>query len=83
MAAQRSQMAAARALNANQPEQAGPHLGRDRRRINEAIKRMAPLERKQPLDLGALDYANLDVSAACTACGVCGRACPTGALSFN
>ncbi len=83
MAAQRSQTAAARALNANKTDQTGPHPGRDRRRINEALDRIGLIEARQPVDMGCFGYAGLSVAETCTACGVCGRACPSGALTFT
>lgn len=80
MAAQRSQMAAARALSTGQSDHTGRRPGRERRRINEALQRLAADQVVPDLDTGHFGYATLSVSEACTACGVCARACPTGAL---
>ncbi len=80
-AARQGQVALARALEQTDTD-SGNQLGRDRRRISHAVTLLAtsPTE-KDPLLLGGI-YAMLSVSNTCTACGVCGRGCPTGALQF-
>jgi ferredoxin len=83
MAAQRSQMVAARALSAGHSDHAGRRPGRERRRINEALQRMEAAQAAPDLGMGDFGYATLNVSEACTACGVCSRACPTGALFYT
>ena len=62
--------------------------GRDRLRIQNALKQLpAPAQpAPQPahaVSLTGMDFAWISVSAACTACGVCARICPTRALQFG
>lgn len=83
MAAQRSQVVAARALSAGQADHAGQRPGRERRRMNEALQRLGAAHGFPDLEMGEYGYATLRVSEDCTACGVCARACPTGALIFS
>ena len=57
--------------------------GRDRLRILDALKHLPALQPARPASLKCLDFAWVSVSDACTACGVCARICPTGALQFG
>jgi ferredoxin len=84
-AVQRTRVAAAaRALSGDSSMQTGKHPGRERRRINEAVKKMLEqMAAAETLPMGEYGYATLTVSEACSACGVCSQACPTGALKFQ
>jgi ferredoxin len=57
--------------------------GRDRLRMLTALKHLPSPPPVRPGSLQGLDFAWLSVSDACTACGVCARICPTGALQFG
>ena len=57
--------------------------GKDRRRIINAISHLSSLEVINDPILTGETYSIIKVSEACTACGVCVRACPTGALQFT
>ena len=84
LASQRTRVAAARAISGGSVGQVGKHPGRERRRMNEALKKL--LEHKAVAEthpMGEYGYATLSVSEACSACGVCAHACPTGALRFQ
>jgi ferredoxin len=80
------QVAAARAWAAGEaaaPGQRGP--GRDRRRVTKALAAIpaSPDPESGAVSLAGYDFARLEVTDACTACGVCERACPTAALRFE
>jgi ferredoxin len=83
LASRQGQLAAARAMD-SAALTGGPRPGRERSRVLNAARRLHA-ERKSFDDFGldGLGYAMLTVSEACTACGACGRACPTGALRFG
>lgn len=84
LAAQRSQVAAARMMAADQDKRAGPQPGRDRRRANQALGQMPQAgENASSVKLGEYGYARVTVSEKCSACGVCARACPTAALTLT
>ncbi len=72
----------ARSLEKGQSDP-GDRPGRDRRRILSAIAHLPAPDLEEGPQLGSLNFASLSVSETCTACGVCGRACPTGALQFE
>jgi ferredoxin len=57
--------------------------GRDRLRMLTALKHLPAPPPARPGSLQGLEFAWLSVSEACTACGVCARICPTGALQFG
>jgi ferredoxin len=67
------------------------HLPAERRRLLEALGRIPRAEPRdeaetppaQPFEAGDLPLADVQVhAAACTACGLCARFCPTAALRF-
>jgi ferredoxin len=82
MASRQGQIAAARAL-VQESEAGQPHLGRERWRLNQAVSRLSAAAAPLDVSLAGLGFALLAVSPACTACGVCGRACPTTALELR
>ena len=57
--------------------------GRDRLRLLVAMDYLPAPEIEDTIQLGDLGFATLRLTDACTACGACARACPTGALSFE
>ncbi len=63
----------------------GQHLFRERLRIMKAVQTLPSQngERLPSVSLAGLGFAMVSVSEACTACGTCARACPTGALTFE
>jgi ferredoxin len=80
------QVAAARAWAAGEAVASGQRgPGRDRRRAIQALAALpAPADLQAgTVSLAGLGFAHLEVSDACTACGVCERACPTAALRFE
>lgn len=63
----------------------GHHLFRERLRVVKAVQQLSSqgAESMTETSLDGLSFAMLSVSEACTACGTCARACPTGALEFE
>lgn len=55
--------------------------GRDRLRLLSAVSHLP--EPTSSINLREFGFATLSVSDSCTACGACGRACPTEALRFE
>ena len=53
---------------------------RERRRLLNTLKQLAPNDALQNLPAPGLDVVRLSANDKCTACGVCARACPTGAM---
>ena len=82
MLAQQGKVAIAHSMENGQTSNSG-EPGRDRLRLLLAVKRMPMAETDTKLPLGPLSFAFITISDACDACGVCGRACPTGALQFE
>jgi ferredoxin len=83
LASRQGQLAAARVLSEDHPN-TGKHASRQRLRILAAITHLPqPAESCRTLSLEGLGFAVLTVSEDCTACGVCARLCPTGALQFT
>jgi ferredoxin len=83
LASRQGQLAAARVLSADHPT-TGKHASRQRLRMLAAIAHFPqPPENGSSLSLKGLGFAVLTVSEECTACGVCARVCPTGALQFT
>jgi len=81
MLAHQGKVAMARAMEDGQISNRG--LGRNHLRILSAV---AHLPAPQPDYTGILqdtDFTMVSVTEACTACGVCARACPTHALQFE
>lgn len=72
----------ARALD-QKPEQKGVALGRDRQRILASVKHLPTPQRPEQVAVDRFGFAILAVSATCSACGACARACPTDALDFS
>lgn len=58
------------------------HLGGDRQRMLIAARQLPVSDVNANLPIGAPNFAFISVTEACTACGVCARGCPTGALKF-
>lgn len=54
---------------------------RERRRLLAGLALLPPAKQDDPLPDG-LPFARLSVAEGCTACGMCGRVCPTGAIQF-
>ena len=83
LASRQGQLAAARVLSAEHPN-TGKHASRQRLRMLAAIAHFPkPSESGRSLSLEGQGFAVLTISEECTACGVCARACPTGALQFT
>ncbi|NPA91816.1 MAG: 4Fe-4S dicluster domain-containing protein [Chloroflexi bacterium] len=57
------------------------HLPRTRRHLTAALRRMGS-PRQETLNLENLPWTVVQVGDSCTACGLCARFCPTGALRF-
>lgn len=57
--------------------------GRDRMRLLSAMSHLSEPSSNSSVDLSSFGFATLTISKTCTACGVCGRACPTEALRFE
>ena len=55
---------------------------RERRRLLSALKQIALNDAAQSALVQGVGAIKLNASDDCTACGVCARACPTGALRF-
>ncbi len=80
-ASRQGQVALARGMAAERAGH-GPQPSRDRQRMHAAI---AHFTTENPVQNGSLvqsGFACLEVSDECTACGVCERACPSGALEL-
>ncbi len=82
LASRQGQASLGRAL---EPAHAGgsQQAGRDRRRVIRAVEHLSAAQAAADPVLAQKEYAWLSISDSCTACGVCGRACPTGALSYT
>jgi ferredoxin len=62
---------------------AGRRPGRDRLRVLGTVAHLPEPQLGNSISLMERDFAWVSVSKACTACGVCARACPTKALVFE
>lgn len=78
--ARQGQVAVARAMEDSITE-SKRQTGRDRLRLLAASAHLA--KPSSEVDLDGFGFAALSISAACTACGACGKACPTAALRFE
>jgi ferredoxin len=81
MLARQGQIAIARSIEDGQPH-SGHRPGRNHRRIVGAVAHLPVPDLTESIVFGELGFACLSVSEACTACGVCARACPTSAIKF-
>lgn len=54
----------------------------ERRRLLDALAQLPPRETIPETPLTGLPFARMVADETCTACGVCARICPTGALQF-
>lgn len=77
--ARQGQVAMARAME-NGVAAAERKWGRDRLRLLSAVSHLP--EPLASADLHGFGFATLTISNECTACGACGKACPTQALTF-
>jgi ferredoxin len=82
MLAQQGKVAMARTID--QGDQGSTHSpGRDRRRLINAVKQLSTDKAEGNPILTDGTFVTLSVSDSCTGCGVCARACPTGALNYQ
>jgi len=81
LAAHQGQLAIARAIE-NSPSSSKIYLNRDRLRMLGAVQHLPEYDRSTD-SFVEMGFVWLSISDACTACGVCGRACPTGGLCFE
>jgi len=82
LAARQGQIAIARSIEDGQPHSAH-RPGRDRLRMVGAFTHLPVPGSTESFSLGELGFATLSNTEACTACGTCARACPTGAILFK
>ena len=83
---QQARVVTSRAWTVDEPEVAARAPGRDRRRTAQAAAFFSNDTACKPPAAPALagsDWAILAAAPACTACGACARACPTGALRLD
>jgi ferredoxin len=81
LASRQGQVAVARSMEKH-PDKPGKRPARARQRLLNALQHLdGPADASA--SLAGLGFASLSVSEACTACQVCARACPTGALTFE
>jgi ferredoxin len=81
LAARQGQVAIGRAIESGHTT-AELRPGRDRLRMLGAVAHLPDFTRATTSLVG-MGFAWLSVTEACTACGVCAHACPTGALCFE
>ena len=80
MMAKQGQVALARAME-NGTTASKRQPGRDRLRLLSAVSHLP--KSSSTASLHEFGFASLTVSESCTACGACGRACPTESLRFE
>jgi len=78
--ARQGQIAVARAME-NGMASSSRQPGRDRLRLLSAFSHLS--EPSGSADLNGFGFATITISASCTACGACGKACPTEAIHFE
>jgi ferredoxin len=83
LASRRGQTMIARAVT-QEDGTAARRPARERQRVLNAIAHLPPRsEQAGEFVSTGPGFANVNISEDCTACGVCARACPTGALQFH
>jgi ferredoxin len=82
MLGQQGKVAMARAIEHERTE-VEHRPGRNRMRLTSAVAHLPAPTLDCTSDLADMNFAAISVSEACTACGVCARACPTNALRFE
>jgi Fe-S-cluster-containing hydrogenase component 2 len=84
MASRRGQVMMARAMTQG-PDNGAQRPAVERQRVINAIARLPiqPQTNESASLPAGTGFGSVSVSEACTACGVCSRACPTGALQFH
>ncbi len=82
MMAKQGQVALARAME-NGVTASKRQPGRDRLRLLSAVSHLPSAQAASSGYLEGFNFATLTISGSCTACGVCGRVCPTKALRFE
>lgn len=82
MMARQGQIAMARAME-NGGHTTGRRPGRDRLRLLCAVAHLPAPQDETSTEPGELGFAAVSVTADCTACAACARACPTDALKFE
>jgi ferredoxin len=84
LASQESWLAAARVMSFQDSKVADSRLSPERRRVVAALAHLSAQKPARDIpSLESLGFADVSIAANCTACGVCARACPTGALQFQ
>lgn len=82
LAARQGQVAIGRAIESDHDaNELRPN--RDRLRMLGVASHLTEFAKGNMTSLAGMDFAWLSVTETCTACGVCGRACPTSALKFE
>jgi formate hydrogenlyase subunit 6/NADH:ubiquinone oxidoreductase subunit I len=79
--ARQGQVAMARSMESSQSSTRQP--GRDRMRLLSAFAHLPALPIQSPANADGFNFATLEISELCTACGTCAKACPTEALKFE
>jgi ferredoxin len=78
------QLALGRALTAGETMSQAGHPPRERQRLLAAFAHLPqPADPDPAASIAGLGFFQLTASEVCTACGVCARGCPTGALHFT
>jgi ferredoxin len=83
MASRQSRMTTARILNQRADTVAPRQPGKDHRRITATLRHLPQPAPWSGFSLAGLGYGVLQISAECSACGVCANICPTAALKFQ
>ncbi len=80
MITQQGKVALARAMEDGQVSKRG--MGRNHLRVLGAVEHLPAPQPDYNGIMADMDFAQVSVSEACTACGTCARACPTKAITF-